>query len=175
LHDLSKPPRVRSKTDDLPSLDSHDEDGDSGVDSVSLITEVDSGDDSDDPSSSFDLEVNSDIEQPYERIPRMGPAESETVPRLPIKLPDGRVVETARRVLPQAESESEDEAGPSSPRPYAVEDVSTGARFGRPAVASVIGTSSRQARIQMAKEQMAGICQEILADPESSVSIVVYS
>ena len=50
-----------------------------------------------------------------------------------------------------------------------VEDVSTGARFGRPAVVDVIAQKSRKARIQGAKEQIAGLCQEILGDPENSV------
>lgn len=143
------------------------------------LSEDDSGEDS---SSPVDEEVNSDIEQPYERRPRIQGAsweleESETIPRLPIKLPDGRVMKTAGRVVPQAESDSEDESGSSQQRPQAhvVEDVSTGARFGRPSVANVIGTSSRQARIQMAKEQIAGICQDILSDPESSVSLCMYS
>ena len=133
--------------------------------------------------SSPDEEVNSDIEQPYERKPRIRetswePEGSETIPRLPIKLPDGRVVKTAGRVIPRAESESEDEAESSSqqrPQPHVVEDVSTGSRFGRPAVVNVIRSSSQQVRIQMAKEQIAGICQDILSDPESSVSVCVYS
>ena len=56
-----------------------------------------------------------------------------------------------------------------------VEDVSTGARFGRPAVVDVIGQRSRKARIQGAKEQIAGLCQEILGDPENSVRSTMLS
>lgn len=139
-------------------------------------------DDEDGLSSPEHQEVNSDVEQSYERKPRKrvhwDHAKSNTIPRLPIKLPDGRVVETAGRIVTHVESESEDEAGSSSeeqPQTHLVEDVSTGARFGRPAVVDVIGTSSRQTRIQLAKEQIAGICQDILADPESSVRLCICS
>jgi nucleolar complex protein 3 len=51
-----------------------------------------------------------------------------------------------------------------------VEDVATGARFGRPAVRDIIQQKSRKARIEAAKEQLASICQEIMAEPENSVS-----
>jgi nucleolar complex protein 3 len=184
LHNLSKPPRIRTHIDDLPSIDSHDEEqgswSDRMEDSDLYSTEVGSEDD-DEQSSSAHQEANSDVEQPYELKPRIrahwGHADS-TIPRLPIKLPDGRVVETAGRIIPHASSkgasEDEAEAGPfyeERPQTRVVDDVSTGARFGRPAVADVIGTSSREPRIQMAKEQIAGICQDILADPESSVRI----
>lgn len=58
---------------------------------------------------------------------------------------------------------------------YKVEDVSTGARFGRPAVIDIIGNKSRTARIQGAKDQIAGICQEIIADPENSVRFLFWT
>ena len=100
--------------------------------------------------------------------------DTSNLARLPIKLANGRIVKTGRRVVPQTDSESEAdfrqyrEQGQSLD--HIVEDVSTGARFGRPAVANVVGTHFRRARIQKAKEEIASICQDILADPECSVS-----
>lgn len=187
LHKLSKQPRVRSHNDELPSLDSHDENqGSSGYlmdDSNLNLSDNGNRDDEDDLSSSMHHEANSDEEQPYERKLRTrggdwDSAAEHTMPRLPIKFPDGRVVGTAGRIIPQVESGSESEDNirpfPEEVETHVVEDVSTGARFGRPAVADVVGTSSKQTRIQMAKEQIAGICQDILADPESSVRVCLY-
>ena len=69
----------------------------------------------------------------------------------------------------EEEEESEEEEPEAPQDSFKVEDVSTGARFGRPAVVDVIMMKSRKARIQAAKEQIAGICQEIVSDPENSV------
>lgn len=94
------------------------------------------------------------------------------VQRLPIKLPGGQLKSTGQRTVLTDESESEESEGESEvgpPPTIQVEDGSTGARFGRPAVASVLKTSSRKQRVLLAKEQIAGICNEILADPENSV------
>ncbi|KAF8520195.1 nucleolar complex-associated protein-domain-containing protein [Hysterangium stoloniferum] len=179
LHVLSKPPRERPKTDDLPSLDSHDEDEDTWSDALDNINSDASDDNLDDLSFTGPEEFDSDAEQPYERDSRRGAswkeARAETVSRLPIKLPNGKIVQTGGRVIPTADSESEHESVVSrkqQPPQIHVEDVSTGARFGRLAVSSVISTSSRQLRIQMAKEQIAGICQDILAEPESSLQLL---
>jgi nucleolar complex protein 3 len=54
-----------------------------------------------------------------------------------------------------------------------VDDVSTGARFGRAAVVDIIGTKDRDTRIAAAKEQIAGICQDILSDPEQGVRLAL--
>ena len=102
-------------------------------------------------------------------------SESEKgIERLPIKLADGRIQKSGNRVVLD---ESDLDSGDESPdenvegaHPPRFEDVSTGARFGRAAVAEVISQKSRKARIQGAKEQIARICQEILGDPENSVS-----
>lgn len=50
-----------------------------------------------------------------------------------------------------------------------VEDITTGARFGRAAIADIISQPSRKRRVEAAKEQIADICQEILAEPENGV------
>lgn len=116
----------------------------------------------------------------YERLPRKRhaswePSKDSTVQRLPIKTADGRVHQTggnrAAVTVPISDEESESDEEPVEEAPRTTrEDVSTGARFGRPAVVDIVGNKSRKARIQGAKEQIAGICQEIVADPENSVS-----
>ena len=200
---MHKPQRAKVK-DDLPSINSDEEDEDDGEEWSSGIN---SGDDADDGYDSTEPVPDSDLneedddsssrtnhrrkvkrpesddeEMPYESAPRKPNAAWESddevdkgINRLPIKLADGRVQKSGSKVfLTQDdetagdESEEEDEA-PVPEERYKVEDVSTGARFGRPAVADVILTKSRKVRIQAAKEQIAGICQEILADPENSV------
>jgi len=131
LHQLHKPIR-KPKLDDLPSVDSHDEDSESWG--------IDIGD-----------------------------------PGLPIKLSDGRIEASKKVTVASApikdDEETEESVRSQSPTavPLTVEDVATGARFGRPAVVDVIGNSSRKARIQGAKDQIASICQDIIADPENSV------
>lgn len=129
---------------------------------------------------------DSDAEMPYEAAPRKTrsfwePEEEQNIKHLPTKLADGRIKKSNSKptafsavALPKEdESEEEDvfdhDAAEREER-YRVEDVSTGARFGRPAVADVIANSSRKARIQGAKDQIAGICQEIITDPENNVS-----
>lgn len=157
-----------SDEDDLPSIQSHSEDEQpwsSGIDS------------SDDEDSASNSASDSNLEMHYEKFPRnRGPSwseeETEGVQRLPIKLPNGRVVEKGRRpvapVLTESESESEGELVIKEDRKR--EDVSTAARFGRPAVVDVIKTSSRRDRIQAAKDQIASICQDIISDPENGVN-----
>ncbi|KAF8590512.1 nucleolar complex-associated protein 3 [Ramaria rubella] len=188
LHNLDKPARVASNKNDLPSLDSQDEgdwsDGD-GVDSSSLQLSDDDGSDYFSPTNQVSQETNFNAEQPYERKARIRgaswePRDAGIVSKLPIKLPDGRIVDTGKRTILKMGTANGDEAEAGSSNrqvrvpseTYIVEDVSTGARFGRPAIASVIGTSSRKLRIQMAKEQIAGVCQDILADPEGSLGLL---
>ena len=197
LRRLNKPVRVAPK-DDLPSIDSHDEDDEddwsSGIGDDSEDEEL-SGAASDDLASVSEATSSSSVrrprkkpkhdsdeeEMPYEAMPRKRrpswePEEKKEkgVERLPIKLSDGRILKSGDKVMLGREEseESDDESEEEEPIPeQKVEDVSTGARFGRPAVVDVIGNKSRKARIQGAKEQIAGICQEIVADPENSVNI----
>jgi nucleolar complex protein 3 len=177
--------------DDLPSVNSHTDDeevwsSDIGGDS----SEVDSGlsedaaSEEDEPPESDEHRPrakragkDSDAEMSYEAAPRRRrPSWSEgesVIDRLPIKLLDGQIQRTGYRPVVKAQSveESEEENTPQGvlePEPPR-EDITTGARFGRLSVFDVIGNKSKKLRIQLAKEQIANICQEIVADPENSV------
>ena len=98
------------------------------------------------------------------------------VKRLPIKLANGHIRQTGVHVSALQHIHSEVENERQQPdeeefqKPTRVEDVSTGARFGRAAVVDVVGIQAKKERIQCAKEQIAGICQEVLSDPENNVS-----
>ena len=175
---MTKPTRKQEVHDDLPPLDSDGEDDASwGSDIESRELDNSEGDEllSDTTSAISD---DSDNEMPYESAPRThrpswNSPKSE-VQRLPIKLPDGRIKGTGTKVITTktvaGHSEEESTSGPESePEPYKVEDASTGARFGRSSIVDVLQTKSRKHRIEMAKVQIAGICQDILADPENSV------
>lgn len=165
---MNKPRRQRNDDDDLPAVNSDVEDDGSwtsGIDDDSDIHQLSASD--------------SDAEMPYETAPRISQAFQEPkqkrVQRLPIKLTDGRVQELGVKstIVDSEDSEDDDEEEEESP-PVAqssrkVDDVSTGARFGRAAIVDVITRTSRKARIQEAKNQIAGICQDIISDPESSV------
>ncbi|KZT11382.1 nucleolar complex-associated protein 3 [Laetiporus sulphureus 93-53] len=196
LHNMHKPIRGPVE-DDLPSVDSHDEDEDSWSSGISEDEDVGlsgSEDEGDEPSSSSSprrrqkqkQKTDSDEEMSYEMLPRKRRSswepesdKLEGIERLPIKLADGRIQKSTSRVLltkgeESAESDEEDATGGvfKIEQTYKVEDVSTGARFGRPAVVDVIGNKSRKARIQGAKEQIAGICQDIISDPENSLGLL---
>ena len=195
---MHKPVRVQVK-DDLPALESDDEEDDAQEWSSGLDSDRDEDEDAisdeDDEAADDVSESGSDVrprkkekrmesddeEMPYETAPRKRRPSWEPesdkeqgIERLPIKLADGRVLKSKDKVyLPQdeaKESSDESETPPPIEEKPRVEDVSTGARFGRPAVVDVVSQKSRKARIQAAKEQIAGICQEIVADPENSVS-----
>ena len=195
---MNKPVRPKFK-DDLPSIDSGDEESDgdwsSGVeiedDALSIPDSEDEHSDASASSSSSSgrlrrrkaVDADSDAEMPYEAQPRKRrpgwESESdkeEAIERLPIKLADGRIQKTNVKVYLPKEGKKDDNGDESSdeepemsfPKPV-IEDVSTGARFGRPAVVDVVGHKSRKTRVQLAKEQIASICQEIVSDPENSV------
>ncbi|TFK54919.1 nucleolar complex-associated protein 3 [Heliocybe sulcata] len=176
LHRMNKPVRVTLE-DDLPDIDSHDEDDDSWSSGIG------GGDDDllSVPSSSSEASSELDPEELYEsrRQNASRNREPETrgvVKRLPIKLADGRIQKSEGqvRVAPEDdESEEEDsERSEEEAEVPQVEDVSTGARFGRPAVVDIISKKSRKARVEAAKEQIASICQEIVADPENSLGLL---
>jgi nucleolar complex protein 3 len=127
-------------------------------------------------------DLDSDTEMPYENAPRKRrPSWDEDKKRsevqsLPIKLADGKVQMTGVKAGvafadSDTTSESEEDEIIPEPEPRRTEDVSTGARFGRPAVVDILTTKSRKARVEAAKEQIAGICQDIVADPENSVRL----
>lgn len=110
---------------------------------------------------------------PRKRRPSWDAQEAHSIQRLPIKLSNGQIKETGRKAAPSAPAQEEtDESDSDGAEPLQEtrrEDVATGARFGRLAVVDVIGTSSRKARIQAAQDQIAGICQDIVSDPENGV------
>lgn len=191
LHRLNRPAPKAPIDDDLPSIDSHDEDDDawsSGLDDdlisagpsnsgdSSLEDSEDEGNVARRPAGS---ELDSDAEMPYETLPRKRrPSWDEDkklpVQRLPIKLADGRIQKTGTNAIAVSETdESDDEEEEEVPavrnEKWRVDDISTGGRFGRPAVIDVVGNKSRKAAVQGAKDQIAGICQEIVAEPENSV------
>lgn len=183
--------------DDLPSIDSHDEDesswgSDVDMEDDDLSVLSSSASDADDGASTSSeparhsrtkKPADSDEEMDYETLPRKRrpswePESDEDagIRRLPIKLANGQIQKTDAKVYlpkePQNDKSDTEESGSeheeASQRPL-VEDVATGARFGRPAVIDVIGNKSRKARLQAAKEQIASICQDIVSDPENSV------
>jgi nucleolar complex protein 3 len=132
-----------------------------------------------DQDSETSVQHNPDEEMPYETIPRIrrrswDSEDKPAVRRLPIKLADGRIRQTGVHF---SALQSEDSDGENDWQKQdvcqelpPVEDVSTGARFGRAAVVDVVRIPSKNERIQSAREQIAGICQDILSDPENSVS-----
>ncbi|KAI3610426.1 nuclear export protein noc3 [Moniliophthora roreri] len=182
LHQLTKPARKAPVEDDLPSVDSHDEDDEEWSSGISDSEGLGDGDASLlNSSDELEPESGSDVEMPYELAPRKirtnSKPENRGIQRLPIKLADGTIKETGRRSAEpedesegyQDESEDEDVVQVEPPRR---DDVATGARFGRPAVLDVITTKSRKARIQAAKDQIASICQDIMAEPENSLGLI---
>lgn len=182
---MNKPVR-KATEDDLPSVDSHDEGSDSwtsGIDDEDISVSGSASDEnsSEDGELSAD-DLDSDTEMPYEVAPRKrrpswDSGSDRNIHHLPTKSANGRIQKSAAKptTLVNSDIEDEESEGEASEQAekeenYRVEDVSTGARFGRLAVADIIGNKSRKARIQGAKDQIAGVCQEIIADPENSVS-----
>ena len=189
MHQLNKPVR-KPVQDDLPSIHSHDEDEDSwssGLDDDAFSMSDSANDKISDASRTpSPVGLDSDAEMPYEVAPRQrrpswNADDDHNIHHLPTKLPDGRIQKsvskpTAVHAVDRSDDGTDDDAAEQDQEQaemearYRVEDVSTGARFGRPAVVDIIGNKSRKTRIQGAKDQIAGICQEIIADPENSVS-----
>lgn len=128
-------------------------------------------------SSSSSLE-DSDEEQSYERRPRIKESKElqrKSVPRLPIKLPGGQVQQTGvREGSVESDEEMEDTPQPSQAYEPPKRDVA-GARFGRAAIVDIVRIKSREERLKAAKEQIAGICQDILSEPELGVSLMAKS
>ncbi|KAF8503350.1 nucleolar complex-associated protein-domain-containing protein [Russula emetica] len=193
LRRLDRPTRRVPVDDDLPSVNSHTDDEEVwSSDLREDLLEVDSGLSEDDAlreDEQFDSSkprfrtkraaTDSDAEMSYEAVPRRRrPSWSDgevVIDRLPIKLRDGKIKRTGPKLVVQAQSEeeSEDHSPERWPEPEPTrEDITTGARFGRLSVIGVISNPSRKSRIQLAKEQVANICQEIVADPENSLGLL---
>ncbi|KAF4615231.1 hypothetical protein D9613_003031 [Agrocybe pediades] len=189
LHELTKPVRKpQVYDDDLPSINSDDEDEeswDSNIDDNDLELSGSEDEDLSDDETPDHLE-DSDAEMPYETKPRklrdVTQDKQTDVQSLPIKLANGHIQQTGKKAIKQdmksrsppsdsEDTDSEEEQEKEEPRSR-LEDVATGARFGRTAVVDVLQTSSRRQRVEMAKEQIASICQEILADPENSLGLL---
>ncbi|KAI0374803.1 nucleolar complex-associated protein 3 [Pilatotrama ljubarskyi] len=200
LRQMNKPVR-KPVEDDLPSIHSHDEDEDGWSSGASGLEDISADEDISDDEAFSEAESSasavdkrrrkrkedSDEEelpfetQPRKRRPSWEPESDKEkgIERLPIKLADGRIQKSGSKVFldddEESGLESDEESQPDEAVEAArhrVEDVSTGARFGRPAVVDVISQKSRKARIQGAKEQIGGLCQEILGDPENSLGLL---
>lgn len=148
--------------------------------SLASVNEDDVSSETDFPSSP-PSNLDSDTEMPYESAPRnqhrsWDLQKDHAVQSLPIKLANGHIQKTGSKnmVLPSVDVENDGESEESERLEInereRVEDISTGARFGRTAVVDIIGNKDRKTRLQGAKDQIAGICQEIVAEPENSVS-----
>jgi nucleolar complex protein 3 len=192
LHRLDRPLRKAPKDDDLPSVNSHTDDEEVWFSDLrEESSEVDTSLSEDDSSRRDELldssgprlrkrraATDTDVEMSYEAVPRRRrPSWSEedvVIDRLPIKHRDGKIERTGPKLVIRAQSEEEREEDSPVRIPEleaAREDITTGARFGRLSVIDVISNPSRKLRIQTAKEQIASICQEIVADPENSVRV----
>ncbi|KAF8163270.1 nucleolar complex-associated protein-domain-containing protein [Crassisporium funariophilum] len=179
LHELTKPVRTQEVHDDLPSLNSDDDDEDVWSSGISADEEDGTDDEGSLPIESAAGSDDSDAEMPYETASRKKPSwvsKTAAVQRLPIKLADGRIKETGIKIgqptVAQSEDEETDSEPEEEPERQPREDIATGARFGRAAVVDVLQTKSRRHKVEMAKDQIAGICQEILADPENSLGLL---
>ncbi|KAI0670464.1 nucleolar complex-associated protein 3 [Trametes maxima] len=203
LRQLNKPVR-KPVEDDLPSLNSDDDEENDWSSNVSGLEDVSTDEDASENEELSEAESSTSAADKKRRRKRKEDSDEEELPfevqprrrrpswepdsdkekgieRLPIKLADGRIQKSGDKVFlddeeesgPDSDEESEDgRGGAEAAQRSRVEDVSTGARFGRPAVVDVIGQKSRKARIQGAKEQIAGLCQEILGDPENSLGLL---
>ena len=173
LHKLNKSIRQPVR-DDLPDISSHSEDESEWS---SNIGSEDFGERSSQGGGSEELSEDSGVEMPYETAPRprrpsWDEGSDDEVQRLPIKLLDGQVKNVGvklRRTREESSEESDDEEAAKEPTPEPREDATLGGRLGRRSVVDVVTTKSRKERIHAAKEQIAGICQEIVGDPEDSV------
>lgn len=189
IHRLSKPKQeTRNRDTEFPTLDSSSEDDgswSSGIEDDEYLSDANSIAESSSSSTSQKKPKQTqtrseDEEMPYEVLPRkqhttLAEQENKGIARLPIKLQDGKIYKSGERVIPQWQDESdvepESDIEEDGEEIAVIEDVSTGARFGRPAVVDVISTKSRKARVQASKEQIASLCQDIVAEPENSVGL----
>lgn len=160
--------------DDLPDINRHSEDEGEWN---SSIGSDDFGGRCSKSGGGDNLSEDSDVEMPYETAPRpRRPSWDENsddgVQRLPIKLLDGKVKNVGtklRSTRDGSREESDKEEAAKEPTPEPREDATLGSRLGRRSVVDVVTIKSRRERIYAVKEQIAGICQEVIGDPEDSV------
>lgn len=119
-----------------------------------------------------------DLEQTYESRsrPTIVSEQRDTVARLPIKMSDGRIIKTGHRLVPDENRNGEHIPESSDTENFSPEQLKTEDAVTLASVTTVLNVP-RQLRIQTAKEEIAQICQGILADPENSVcfSINLYT
>jgi nucleolar complex protein 3 len=180
LFDLTKTPYAKVEHVQEASPEGSTSDDDSELNSDMEELDLSDGASESDENGSLDEQsslADSDEEQSYERLPRKagGAAKVEKkqkmVSRLPIKLPSGQIQQTGVRegsVQTDEDMVGAKDAYPQKHPKPAKRDFS-GAGFGRASVADVVRIGSRLERIQSAKEQIAGICQDILSEPENGV------
>ncbi|KIO27504.1 hypothetical protein M407DRAFT_232764 [Tulasnella calospora MUT 4182] len=189
-------PAKRRKLDEALSAsgDEDEEPWSSTLESLPATDEED-GEETDEASDEEDTgdtkagSSDSEEELTHERRGRARPTEWEPPARqgparLPVKLADGTIKPTGNLPAPPSSDESESEAERVDPiESWAAaagadsassrrEDVATAARFGRPAVVDLLKMSSRKAKIQRVKEELATICQDIVADPENNLGLL---
>lgn len=157
LHDISKPKNPVKRELSF----SGDDDSD-----FSSLSESEQSD------ASTASQSEDDLEQAYESRSRQAAIseQRETVPRLPIKMSDGRIVKTGHRLVPD-ENKSEDVSESSDTENSSPENPKTDELIASASVLTVTNVP-RQLQIQTAKEEIAQICQSILADPENSLSLL---
>jgi nucleolar complex protein 3 len=178
LFNLTKTPYARVEHVREPSLDgsaSENSEWNSSIEELDLSDEPSESEALDEQSSLAD----SDEEQSYERLPRKvegttkeAGKKQKMVSRLPIKLPSGQIQQTGVREGSARSDEDMEEEADALPQKHTkpTKRDFAGARFGRASVADIIRIGSRPDRIQSAKEQIAGICQDIMSEPENGVS-----
>ncbi|KAI9458484.1 nucleolar complex-associated protein 3 [Russula earlei] len=193
LRRLDRPVRKAPIDDDLPSVISHT-DGEEvcSSDITEDLSEVDPGLSEGDISGEHDLlnssrsrsrkkraATGSDAEMSYETVSRRRrqpwPEGEVVIDGLPIKLRDGQIKRTGPKLVIQAQSEEKSDDSPSERRlepEQTREDITTGARFRRLPIIDVISNPSRKLRIQIAKEQIASLCEDIVSDPENSLGLL---
>lgn len=122
--------------------------------------------------------MDTEEEQPYERMPRSnheklkgndGEPKRKAIARLPIKLPNGQIQQIGIREGSIETSSEEEEVDQVKGARHPPKSNIAGSRFGRTALADVVRIKSKKERLTAAKEQIAAICQDILAEPENGV------
>ncbi|KAG9037032.1 hypothetical protein FS842_003385 [Serendipita sp. 407] len=182
LFELSKAPyRVGQKSYSIPQdlSEASSNDWSSGVDDLDSNIGNESGDDDESSHSGGRCEPmlnDSEDEQPYELKPRKPDANQQKgeklIKRLPIKLSNGKIQQIgAREANTQSDEDSDEESDPPPVLETPKRNI-TGARFGRASIADILSIESKSTRIQVAQEQLAGICQEILTEPESNLGLL---
>lgn len=175
-------------SDDFSEADLVSENGWTGIDEDGYTSE----DSLQNPSSSLDVDAIESKHADKLRKKAIRSAEEERLADkgLPVKLADGQIARNARskpverrneaknrvrHAVDQAEevSESESEGQRKRKERAAKPKVNPyGARFGRPAVTSVLEIEDRTQRLVAAREELATLGREIIAEPELGMNLL---